>query len=132
MVRNSIHVTSMDHNLIPHFIMRADGVIVNDVPKIHCEDPVVDDHCVSFDHSDLRIPLQLNGVFSYFRTRVPTEREIHECEKVFLTPDSSVWNPYCQSYERNERSMLDFEGNMSEPSRRSKNQVVFEDEDDER
>ena len=27
--------------------------------------------------------------------------------------------------------MLDFEGNISEPSQRSKHQVVFEDEDDE-
>ena len=26
--------------------------------------------------------------------------------------------------------MLDFEGNLSKPSRRSKHQVVFEDEDD--
>ena len=73
-VRNALHVPSMDHNLIPPFIMRAGGVIVNDIPKIHCECPEVDDHFISFDHSDLRILLQLNGVFSYFHTRVPTER----------------------------------------------------------
>jgi len=56
-VRNALHIPSMDHNLIPHFIMRAGGVVVNDVPKIQCEDPVVDDHCVSFVGSDLWIPL---------------------------------------------------------------------------
>ena len=89
----------MDHKLILPFIMRARGVIVNDVPKIHCKDPVVDNHYISFDNSDLKIPLQLNGVFSYFQTRVITERELHECEKVFLIPDSSDWNPHCQSYE---------------------------------
>ena len=130
LVRNALHVPSMDHNLIPPFIMRAGGVIVNDVPKIQCEDPAVDDHCISIPDSDLRIPLQLNGVFSYFHTRVPTERELNECEKVFLTPDASDWNPHCKSYELNERSMLDFEGNLSEPSRRLNHQVVFEDEDD--
>ena len=121
----------MDHTLIPTFKLRVSGVIVNDVPKTHCEDPAVDDHCVSFEHSVLCIPLQLNGEFSYFQTRLPNERELHECEKVFLTPDSSDWNPQCPSYKRNERQMLDFEGNISEPSRRSKYQIVFEDEDDE-
>ena len=49
--------------------------------------------------------------------------------KIFLTPCSSDWNPHCQFNERNELSMLDFEGNMYDPSRRSKYQVVFEDED---
>ena len=62
---------------------------------------------------------------------MPTERELNECEKVFLTPDASDWNPHCGSYERNERLMLDFERNLSEPSRRLNHQVVFEDEDNE-
>ena len=55
-IRNSLRVPSMDHNLIPLFIIRAGGVIVNYVPKIHCEDHAVDIHCISFDASDLRIP----------------------------------------------------------------------------
>ena len=60
---------------------------------------------------------------------MPTERELNECEKVFLTPDVSDWNSHCESYELNERSMLDFEGNLSEPYRRLNHQVVFEDEE---
>ena len=41
-VRNALHAPSMDHNLIPPFILRIVGVIVNDVPKIQCEDSAVD------------------------------------------------------------------------------------------
>ena len=67
MVRNALHVPSTDHNLILPVAIRAGGIVVNDVPTIHCEDPVVDNHCISFDASDLWIPLQLNGVFSYFQ-----------------------------------------------------------------
>ena len=33
-VRNTLHVPSMGHNLSPAFIMRSGGVVVNDVPKI--------------------------------------------------------------------------------------------------
>jgi hypothetical protein len=33
-VRNALHVPSMQHNLIPPFIMREAGLVVNDVPKM--------------------------------------------------------------------------------------------------
>ena len=61
---------------------------------------------------------------------MPTKREIHECEKLFLNPDSINWNPHYNSYERNEPSMFDFEGNISDPSRRSNDKVVFENENE--
>ena len=99
-LRNALHVPSTDHNLILLFIMRSSSVAINDAPKIHCGDPAVDDYCVLFDQSGLRKTLQSNGVFSCFHTRVPTEREIHECTKLFLTLDSSDLNLHCQSYER--------------------------------
>ena len=44
--RNALHIPSMDHNLVPPFIMRAGGVKVNDTAKIHCDDPSIDDHCI--------------------------------------------------------------------------------------
>ena len=82
--------------------MRASSIVINDVPNINCEDTTVDDHSISFEKSDLRIPFQLNGVFSCFSTRAPAERELYECEKLLLTPNSRNWNPHFQSYERNE------------------------------
>ena len=129
--RNALHIRTMKNNLIPPFIMRAGGVIVNDKPKIHCDNPTVQDHSLSFHDSDVRIPLQLHGIFSYFHTRSPNEKELYECEKVFISPDFNDWNPHCTSYERNERSMLDFEGNMSEMSRRTSHQTVFDENNSE-
>ena len=40
---------SMDHNLIPPFIMRAGGVTVHDTAKNHCDNPTVNDHCIKFN-----------------------------------------------------------------------------------
>ena len=34
-IKNALYVPSMNHNLIPPFILREAGLIVNDVPKIH-------------------------------------------------------------------------------------------------
>ena len=43
--------------------MRSGGATINDVPKVHCDGPTVDNHFMLFDQSKLRMTLQLNGVF---------------------------------------------------------------------
>jgi len=40
-VRNALYIPSMDHNLLPPFILREAGVQCNDVPKIHVDTPTV-------------------------------------------------------------------------------------------
>ena len=130
-VRNALHIPSMESNLIPPFIMRAGGVTVNDTAKIHCENPTKDDHCIIFgEGDDLRIPLQLFGIFSYFHSRAPTEDELFECDKYFITPDASDWNPHCVSFEQNERAMTTFNGEMADASRRVNNPMMYHSEGD--
>ena len=129
-VRNALYIKTMDTNLIPSFIMRQGGVIVNDVPKIQCQDPSIDDHCISFSTCDLRIPLQLMGVFSYFHSRKPLPQELFDKDKIFLTPDSNNWNPHCLSFEQNERTMLNYEGELNEPHRRANKPMIDDDYED--
>ena len=38
-VRNALHIASMNHNLTPPFIMREGGVTANDIPNMYCSDP---------------------------------------------------------------------------------------------
>jgi hypothetical protein len=71
LLRNALHVPAMDNNLIPPFVMRETGIIVNDTPKIYLKDLTVEDHTILFDDSNFRIPLSLWGIFSYFPTRAP-------------------------------------------------------------
>ena len=63
-IRNALYIPSLEHNLIPPFIMREAGIIVNDTPKIHVPNPDSSDHSISFPMSNLDIPLQLMGTFS--------------------------------------------------------------------
>ena len=126
--RNALSIPTMEHNLIPPFIMRAGGATVNDTAKTHCNDPTVDNHCIIFKNADLKIPLQLSGTFSYFHTRLPTIKELHHCDKVFITPDASDWNPNCTSFELNERTITNFEGELQEPHRHSNVHMSIEDE----
>ena len=88
-IKNLLQAPSIDYELMPLLIMRARGVAINDVPKMYYEDPIVNDHRIYFEHFDMWIIFQLNGVFVCFNTRVLTEREINECEKLFLNLDYS-------------------------------------------
>ena len=97
-VRDMLHIESMHDHLILPFIMREARRNVNDIPKMNCTDPSINDHCISFKDTDLRISLQLNGIFSYFNTRKPLPSELYEKNKVFITPDAIEWNHHCKSY----------------------------------
>lgn len=80
--------------------MRARSIIVKNIPKIHyCDYPAIIDH---FHNHPLTIPLHLHGIFSFFHHHVPTIDELHGCDKIFITPDSTTWNPHCDSFSRNE------------------------------
>jgi hypothetical protein len=114
LLRNALHVPSMDNNLIPPFVMREAGLIVNDVPKIHLREPTVDDHAILFEDFDLKIPLALWGIFSYFPTSAPTTAQLDACDDVYLLTPNGDWNPHSDAYSRNEENMLDWEGNIVE------------------
>ena len=88
-LRNALYIPSMSHNLLPPFILREAGIKCDDVPKIHCKNPSIENHSISFPDSELRIPLMLNGIFSYFYTRKPTNEEIMSCDKIIITPDNT-------------------------------------------
>ena len=114
--RNALYVSSMSHNLIPPFIMRAAGLIVNDVPRIHTktEDLTNETHCIVSEGEDsevkMKIPLKLDGIFSYFETRELTMEEINHCEymeTVDLCPNRDAWDPYDPAYADMESSMVD-------------------------
>ena len=87
--KNALYITILDYNLIPLFILNEAGLVCNEKPKIHCDNLSHNDHCIFHKEAGLHIPLQLNGIFSFFHSWKPTSKELNTCNKVFLTPDSS-------------------------------------------
>ena len=96
-IRNALHVPSMKHNLVPPFMIREEGIHVNDTPKIQVNDPTTSDHSIYFPETGFRIPLSLWGVFSYFPSSKPTAQTLQETEEVYLLMPSR-WNPHCDSF----------------------------------
>ena len=108
MVRNALYVKEMEINLIPPFLMREANIHVNECPKQHATTPVtVDHHSIFFPEENMRIPLQLNGIFSYFNHRSPQISEIDNLTVLFLTPDSASWDPNSSDFSSQELRHLD-------------------------
>ena len=99
----------------PPFLLREAGVVVNDVPKIHVQDPTDKDHAIYFPKRDVTIPLQLWRVFSYFPTYQPTDQQLEDSESVLMLTPEWTWNPHTDAYSQSEEQMLDWEGNIRDP-----------------
>ena len=126
-MRNGLHVPSNEHNLIPPFIMREAGLVVKDTPKIHCQEATVEDHTVYCKEHDLRIPLSLDGIFSYFPTRALTIEEMEHPEElpyIFLSPDTPRWDPYDERFEEYESSFTDPRGDLAYPMPREQDELI--------
>ena len=118
----------MVNNLIPPFLMREAGLVVNDKPKTHTEDPTVKDHALIFRETGFRIPLSIHGIFSFFQTTKSTTKELQAGHDVYILT-LECWNPHTDAYSLNEASMLDWEGNMRERGEWT-NKIVLDDEVD--
>ena len=92
----------MEHNLVPPFVLREAGFIVNDTPRIHCQNVTKDSHTIISEDGDLRMPSRLHGVFSYFPSFKPDDDHYHSGssnEHYLLTPTGNDWNPNTGEYK---------------------------------
>ena len=58
-------------------------------------------HCIRAD--GLTIPMKLNGIISYFDSRYPSEEELENCTRIYLTADTP-WEPYSSTFELQEEA----------------------------
>jgi hypothetical protein len=112
LMRNALQVSDIHVNLLPPFIVREARLHVDECPKSQSPDPTVDTHSIYSKETDLRIHLGLNNTFSYFYTRIPTKTELATCDKIFITPDTSTWDPHISHFSANEAMMITAEGDV--------------------
>ena len=117
----SLLIHSRDHNLIPPFLIREAGLLLDETPKHQLEHPTIDNHAIVDPVTGMRIHLSLNEIVSYFRTRRLTSEEIDNWDNypiVFITPDGDAWGPNAEHYAEQEAAMLNSEGMIIEREER--------------
>ena len=109
-MRNALLIPSMDHNLLPPFLVREASLFLDETPKFQSTDLTRNNHTIFDEEMGMRIHLQLNGTFSYFPTRSLTLDEQLNWDNypvVYLTPDSDRWDPQAMHYADAEAAMID-------------------------
>ena len=123
-IRNALHVPSMNNHLIPPFMMRLAGLDVNECAKFLAKKPNISHHSVYFPEKERRIPLSITGITSYIPSRSPTGQELDELEILELTPQVDQWDPHSHTYRNQEDSMLDYKGEIKQQRNNDSNFIV--------
>jgi len=129
-MRNVLLIPSMDHNLLPPFLVREALLFLDETPKFQSTEVSLENHTIYDEVAGLRIHLQLNGTFSYFVTRSLTLEEQENWENypvVYLTPDSDQWDPHASHFAEAEAVMMESSGEIV--VRRKRNRNLFEEAD---
>jgi hypothetical protein len=74
---------------------RAYGLTVNTCPKQFSSGKSM--HGIHVPETDLFIPFQMHGCICYFSSRLPTEDELANCERVVFT-STGEWDPYAETF----------------------------------
>ena len=82
----------MNNSLICPNQMRENGLTVHDTPRQYDSTST---HSIRVD--DLSIPLSMNGVVSGFHSDKPTDEEVEELPRIYMTPNAP-WRPYSDTF----------------------------------
>jgi hypothetical protein len=95
------------------------GMAIHEVPKFLTTNPTTSTHSILIadptdDVHPYTIPLQLEGVVSYFEYSLPTSAEYEDDDipHLELTAATPAWNPYDKDFASLEESHLDFRGHL--------------------
>ena len=118
-IHQALYIPALRDNLLCDNQCRMNDVVVDACPKSLSENPTDSTHTIKFrNNDDFTIPMGLRGTISYFPSRKPTARELHDCRRIELTAEQPEWNPHARLFDENENAMTDEDGFIKQNSRR--------------
>jgi hypothetical protein len=91
----------LDHTLICPNQLCSFGIVVDDTPKQFSPKST---HSIELPGDNPTIPLEMNGVVSYFSSHKSSKDELENCWQITLSSDIP-WNPNNLSWETQERAL---------------------------
>lgn len=121
-IHQAILIDKMKKILLCPMQLRDNGLRVNDEPRFMSSNPTNEHNTISVPNSmgdglDLRIPLDIQGVFSGVHVRVPTSEEFEAsavANRIELTSEDIEWDPASDIFKTQEDAMVDLNGNLVE------------------
>ncbi len=113
MAHQSVHVPTMENDLLCPMQMRMNDVELHECPKCMEDKPSDMSHSLRLtnEHGEaLCTPFTLRGVTSTFPTRKPTRAEFATCRRFDLTSPEPEWDPASTTFQEQEEAMVDARG----------------------
>ena len=93
----------MDHNIMPPIMIRLNGLMVDEFPKLLCQNPTIETHYIFFPTESTQLPLALHGTTSYISTIRPKgTSDVNEHTNLVLTSEKPDCDPSSPSYDKQE------------------------------
>ena len=96
---------------------QANGIEINECPKMYCRDPTEECHAIIANDDDgdkVVIPLFLRGITSLFGVQPLSleEFEEHTCPRMELISSHLTWDPSTDIYQDQENATLNYKGDI--------------------
>lgn len=114
-INQALQIPGMGVTLLNPNQLRANGIIINDIPIHLSPDPANASHSIVVPDENLTIPLKLQGVISKVEVRLPTIQEIETCKWIILTSDAG-WEPNSPEFMEAEEACINA-NNSIQPER---------------
>ena len=110
-----ILMSEVEHSLLCPMQCRMNGLVIYEVPKFLTTNLTASTHSILIadptnDVHPYTIPLQLEGIVSYFEYSLPTSAEFEDNDILHLEIRAvpPAWDPYDKDFASLEESHLDF------------------------
>lgn len=103
-----LHFKEMTNHLLSPMQMHMNELTVNETPKFLSEKPDRKTHAIIVD--DLLVPLEINGVISYFPVREPTADELESCDRYEITAQEPALEPHSDRLGEEESLKSHYDG----------------------
>ena len=111
-IHQALYFGDMSHCLLCPMQLRLNDVVINEQPKFLMHHPTEKDHAIIAEN--LLIPLELNGITSFFPGRMPTSDEYEKCSRIELTSPDPEWKPHDVQYSEQELTYVHSDGTLRE------------------
>ena len=91
----------LPHSLLCPNQLRSYGAVVQDCPQ---QFDRKSNHSISIAEDNFSVPLEMDGVISFFESHRPSEDELRNCKRMVFTSDST-WQPNDPSFATQEQAM---------------------------
>ena len=99
----------MSHSLLCPNQLRSYGIIVDDTPR---QFDSSSSHSIVVPGDNVKIPLEMSGVISYFSSHLPTDDELVNCRRLVMCSDVP-WDPNDPSFALQERAAVHHHSGVS-------------------